>query len=85
MSTQSRDTDPHAEAIQISLLRSAGTSRGLGLARSLSRTAIRLSRRAIASAHPGMNDRERMLLWVQYHYGHDLETRLAVYLRGRAR
>jgi hypothetical protein len=66
------DTTPEAEEVQMALMRAATVARRLHLAFSLSATAIRLARRAIARAHPSASTEERDLLFVELHYGPDL-------------
>jgi len=74
------DTYPHAEKVQISLLRKAGVSKRFALLRSLSETTIQLSRRAIAKANPILSEEERDLKFVAYHYGENIANRLRIYL-----
>jgi hypothetical protein len=76
MKTQSPDTSPEAERVQIALLRQASPARRFGLARSLTRSTIMLSRRAIARAHPQFSEEELALTFVELHYGRDLSERL---------
>ncbi len=52
MKTQSPDTHPQAEHVQIQLLRLAGTARRLDLACSLTQTTIALSREGIRNGIP---------------------------------
>ena len=80
MKTQSIDTDLKAEEVQLSLIRKASIARRISLVRSLSTTAMQLSRRAIARANPGKSELELDLLFVAYHYGDDLAMRLRNYL-----
>ena len=80
MKTQSRDTRPEVEEIQISLIRKASIAKRIGVVRSLSETTIRLSRRAIARANPELNDRNLDLKFVEYHYGKTLANNLREYL-----
>ena len=56
MITQSFDAHTEAERVQISLVRKAGIARRIGIARSLSETAMKLSRRAISRANPQLRD-----------------------------
>ena len=81
MITQSSDTDPQAERVQIELLRAASVSERISLVRSLSQTVMTLSRRAIQRVNPSMSERELDLAFVAYHYGEDLAERLRQYLR----
>ena len=83
MVTQSLDTHPKAEEVQVSLIRQASTAQRASRMRSLSGTVIQLSRRAILRAHPGLSEHELNLMVVAYHYGTDLADRLQEYLNGR--
>jgi hypothetical protein len=84
MRTQSPDTHPAAEAVQIALLRGASISRRLSLACSLSQTSIQLARRAIRRAHPEMGEEELKLAFIAVHYGEALAERLRAELARRA-
>ncbi|MFH1038260.1 MAG: hypothetical protein V1789_06280 [PVC group bacterium] len=85
MNIQTYDTNSSAEKVQLDLLRQASVAERFSLARSLSRTVIRLSRRAIARANPQMNEDEVNLQFISLHYGSDLADRLRDYLkRGKA-
>jgi hypothetical protein len=79
----SSDTSPQAEKVQIELLRNATNAQRLALALSMTDLAIRLARRAIARANPGLSRRELDLKFVEVHYGKDLAERVREYLRGR--
>ena len=81
MITQSSDTDPQAERVQIDLIRAASASKRFSMVRSLSQTFMTLSRRAIQRANPSMSEREVDLTFVAYHYGEGLAERLRQYLR----
>ncbi len=83
MITQSPDTHPDAEKVLISLIRKANPSQKIHQVRSLSKTVILLSKRAIARANPDLNKREIDLLFVSHHYGQDLADRLRKYLEER--
>lgn len=72
MYTPSRDTDPKAHAVHVSLLREAGPVRRAALCLSLSAEAIRLSRRAVRRARPELDEREALLEWVRITYGPEL-------------
>ena len=80
MITQSSDTHPEAERVQIDIIRQASVARRISIVRSLSQTSIFLSRRAIARAHPELNEQKVDLLFVAYHYGDDLAAHLREYL-----
>ena len=83
MFTQSRDTRPEAERVQIELLSKASTERRLELGLSLSQTALRIARQAIAQAHPQASEEEQKLLFVEVTYGKDLADRVRAYLAER--
>lgn len=80
MSTQSVDTHPKAEQVQISLLRQATVAKRLAVMCSLSQITIQLSRRAIRRANPTYSQLEVKLAFVAYHYGEELARRLRHYL-----
>jgi hypothetical protein len=77
------DTPPAVEAIQLDLLRKAGTARRAALALNLSRSAIRASRRAIARRHPELDEQGVLLRWAELHYGEELAGRVRRYLASR--
>lgn len=77
------DTSPAVEAIQIDLLRRAGIGRRASLALSLSRAAIRASRRAIARRHPELDEQGVLLRWAELHYGDEIAGRVRRYLASR--
>ncbi len=84
MKTQSIDTHPKAEEVQIALLRQVSAAKRALLLRSLSQTVIRLSRRAIRKANPDISEQEFKVLCVKYCYGDDLADRFQKYLnRGK--
>ena len=82
MKTQSIDTHPAAEAVQVDLLRKAGVARRFALAASLTRTTIELSRKALRLRYPKANEDEIALMFVALNYGDDLALRLKEYLSG---
>jgi len=81
MITQSLDTHPEAEKVQISLIQKAGIARRIGIARSLSQTAMLLSRRAISRANPQLSEQELNLVIVAHNYGSEIADRLGNYLK----
>ncbi|MEA3309520.1 MAG: hypothetical protein U9Q70_08430 [Chloroflexota bacterium] len=81
--TQSCDTHPSAEEVQVSLLRQATVSKRLSLMYSLSQTTIQLSRRAISRANPTYSQLEVKLAFVAYHYNEELARRVRQYLERR--
>ena len=83
MKTQSEDTHPEAERVQIELLRKATPAQRAQLALSLSETTIKLARRAIRRANPGASEEEVGLIFVEVHYGKELADRVRAYLERR--
>jgi hypothetical protein len=81
MTTQSIDTNPKAEEIQISIMKNANIAGRLALAVSLSSTTIGLSKRAIERANPEANPNELTALFVKYNYGNALAEKLSRYFR----
>jgi len=79
MISQSPDTAPQAEKVQIELIRKASVSRRISKVRSLSQTVMYLSRRAIKRANPFLSEREVDLAFVANHYGQDLAERFRLY------
>jgi hypothetical protein len=80
MICQSPDTAPQAEEVQIELIRQASVAQRISMVRSLSQTAMYLSRRAIQRANPTLSEREVDFLFVELHYGEDLADRLRSYM-----
>jgi hypothetical protein len=80
MSTQSVDTHPEIEKLQISLIRKASVSKRISKLRSLSQSVIRLSRRAILRANPSFNQMDVNIAFLKYHYGEALSNAVKVYL-----
>jgi hypothetical protein len=77
------DTHPDAEKVQIELLRKATFAQRWAKMASLTAYAINLSRRAIAEANPGLDQRELDLKFVELSYGRELADRLRTHLEGR--
>lgn len=80
MRTQSRDTHPKIEQVQIELLRRAGVSRRLELGLSFSQEALELAQEGIRRANPIASDRESRLIFVEVNYGKELANRVRAYL-----
>lgn len=83
MKTQSEDTHPDAERVQIELLRRASVEQRVRLACNMSETVMQLAWRAIQRANPDATEDEVALKFVAVHYGKDLESRLRKYLSRR--
>lgn len=77
------DTDSEAARVQVDLLRDAPVAKRFCLARSLTRTTILLSRRAIGRANPDLGERDVALLFVELHYGKRLAQEMRHYLESR--
>lgn len=80
MICQSPDTTPQAEKVQIELIRQSSVAKRISMVRSLSQTAMFLSRRAIRRANLSLSEREVDLLFVELHYAKDLAERLRSYM-----
>ncbi len=83
MRTQSPDTSPDAERVQIELLREASDARRFGLVRSLSKSVIQWSRQTIQQAHPDASEEELAILLVALHYNQKLADALRADRAGR--
>ncbi len=77
------DTHPEAEKVQIELIRKMSVGERLGIMRSMTATAIGLSRRAIAEANPELTGQEFELKCIELYYGADLAARVREYLKHR--
>jgi len=84
MITQSPDTHPEAEKVQISLLQKLTPAQKISRVRSLSQSTILLSRRAITRANPDLDEKELNLTIVTYHYGEKLANSLREFMDSRA-
>lgn len=83
MKTQSPDTHPDVERVQIELLRKATIAQRIYLVRSLTKTARQLSWRAVQKANPTFDEEEVALHFVALCYSPELASRLRAYLAGR--
>ncbi len=80
MRTQSIDTHPNAEKIQIKLFKQASVSERLQRTFAMSSWILRLSKKAILKAHPTWNKRRADLFFIELHYGKALASNLQKYL-----
>jgi hypothetical protein len=78
------DTNSEAEKVQIDLLRKATNAQRLAMALSMTDLAIRLARRAIARANPGLSQQDLDLIYLEVHYGRELADRVREYLKDRS-
>jgi hypothetical protein len=69
MRTQSEDTSPEMERVQIELIRKATPAKLFGLVRSMSETMIQASIRNIRKLHPDASQEEITLIFVELYYG----------------
>jgi len=83
MRTQSIDTSPEAERVQIELIRKASPVKLFGLVRSMSQTMIQASRQTLRQLHPDLTQEELNLLFIELYYGKDLAERVRVDLEKR--
>ena len=83
MRTQSRDTRPEAERVQIELLRKASSSKIFGLVRSLSQWLMQASRENIRQLHPNASEEELALIFIEHFYGKELANKMRVYFDRR--
>jgi len=83
MTTQSTDTNPEVERVLISFLRKMNTTQKLHQVQSFSSSILKLSKRAISRANPDLNEDEKNILFVEYHYGIELADKLRKYLDQR--
>ncbi len=72
MRTQSEDTSPEMERVQIELIRKASPAKLFGLLRSMSQTMMQASRENIRRLHPDANKEELTLIFVELYYGKKL-------------
>ena len=69
MRTQSEDTSPEMERVQIELIRKATPAKLFGLVRSMSQTMIEAFIRNIRKLHPDASPEEITLIFVEMYYG----------------
>ena len=69
MRTQSEDTSPEMERVQIELIRKATPAKLFGLVRSMSETMIQASIRNIRKLYPDASQEEITLIFVELYYG----------------
>ena len=76
MKTQSEDTSPEIERVQIELLRKMSPARKFSLVRSMTRTMIQASRANIQALHPDADENKQRLLFIELYYGKELAERV---------
>jgi hypothetical protein len=72
MRTQSEDTSPEVERVQIELIRKASPAKIFGLVKSMSQTMIQASRKNIRKLHPDATEEELKMIFVELYYGKEL-------------
>ena len=83
MKTQSEDTSPEIERVQIELLRKMSPARKFNLVRSMTRTMIQASRANIQAMHPDADENELRLLFIELYYGKELADRVRIDIERR--
>jgi len=76
MRTQSMDTRPKAERVQIELMRKMSPAKKFGLVRSMTQTMIQASRENIRALHQGASEDELTLTFIELYYGKELANRV---------
>jgi len=84
MKTQSPDTHPEIEKVMISLIQNASIAKRISRLRSLSETTMKLSRRAIMRANPGLDKEELNYKFISFYYGETLEKQFREYMKSRS-
>ena len=77
------DTPPDIQRLQIESARQRSPSEKIAQVRRMTDFVVRLSRRAIARANPGLSPEEVDLRWVEINYGRRLAAELRAYRRRR--
>lgn len=83
MRTQSVDTHPDIERVQIELLRKASPAKLFGIVCSLSQSMIQASKKNIRELHPEASEEELKILFVELYYGKELAQRVQTHLNKR--
>ncbi|MGI9062057.1 MAG: hypothetical protein ACR2H5_26175 [Ktedonobacteraceae bacterium] len=79
MRTQSSDTSPEAERVQIELIRKAPITKRVALMAELSQFLIEAHKQGIRQTHPNTNEKEVGLIFVANNYSQTLADKLKVY------
>ena len=85
MRTQSEDTSPEIERVQIELIRKASVSKRFAIMQAWSQFLIEANKQRIRKDHPGVNEQEVALIFVARNYGQALADRLSADLISRQR
>jgi hypothetical protein len=82
--TQSVDTNPEVERVQIEHLRNLAVHERLKLGDKWSKAVMQMTWAALRRANPDVAENELDLIFVETLYGKTLAGRLRAYLQGRA-
>jgi hypothetical protein len=83
MRTQSDDTSPEMERVQIELIRKASPAKIFGLVRSMSQTMMQVSRENIRKLHPDASKEELSLILVELYYGKEVANLVRTQMKRR--
>lgn len=83
MRTQSEDTNPEMERVQIELIRKASPAKIFGLVRSMSQTMMQASRENIRKLHPDASKEELSLILVELYYGKEVANLVRTQMKRR--
>jgi len=83
MRTQSSDTTPEAEHVQIELIRQAPITKRVALMEAWSQFLIEANKQGIRQRHPDSSEEEINLIFVANNYGQALADNLRAYLARR--
>ena len=83
MRTQSEDTSPEMERVQVELIRKAPISKRFALMQAWSQFLIEANKQGIRKDHPGASEEEVALIFVARHYGQILADGLRADLARR--
>lgn len=83
MRTQSPDTLPEAEMVQIELIRRSSIARRFEMVRSLSAFTRQLAWEGIKRANPSAPEEEIKYIFLKVHYGEELAEAVQLYLANR--
>lgn len=84
MRTQSPDTHPEIEKVLILLIQNSSVAQRISKVRSLSESTIKLSRRAIMRANPGLDKTELDFKFISFHYGERLAALFREHMKSRS-
>jgi hypothetical protein len=83
MRTQSEDTSPEMERVQIELIRKASPAKIFGLVRSMSQSMMQASRENIRKLHPDASKEELSLILVELYYGKEVANLVRTQMKRR--